>query len=480
MGKTSIEWTDRSINPIRAKLRAAPDQRVAGHYCEKVSPGCANCYSSAMQKRFDMPSFGSGQHADKVEHFLDESKLLEVLKRRAPTKWFWADMTDLFGSWVEDSWLDRCFAVMAMTPQHTHQILTKRPERMLAYMADPKTSGRVTAAYTDALTRGLITAADANRAGDVLAERWPDRGGFVECWPPPWIWCGVSVENQATADERIPQLLQTPAAVRFLSVEPLLGPVNFMRVLIGEKLARGVPKSWSPDAFEPAPRMHWVIVGGESGHGARPMHRVGPVARAAVPGRGRRLLRQAARRAAGRGRPAGRLHGPGPAPADPDAARRPQGRGHAGVAGRPARAAVPGGGPVKIYASAGRHRKKELLTHCQKLDLAAEGGLDGQFLAALFWALQDREDRLRLFAHLKRQQRAGRGVELSPVELTATLLLIADGTDVAAETVAGWPPRQQRQARDWARAVYASASDAAGGPVPPRPEFLPPAPEVPA
>ena len=126
MGKTTIEWTDFSVNPIRARLKSDPSK--VGHYCEKVAPGCTHCYSSRMQVRFGLPAFGSGQKRDDVELFLDESKLDEVRRRKKPTRWFWCDMTDVFGHWVKPEWLAAIFACIDETPQHTHMLLTKRPE----------------------------------------------------------------------------------------------------------------------------------------------------------------------------------------------------------------------------------------------------------------------------------------------------------------------------------------------------------------
>src|SRR5437868_3326416 len=105
MGKTTISWTDHSINPIRARSKAT---NAVGHYCEMTSPGCANCYSSNFQKRFNMPAFTAGTRRGDIEPFLDQSKLQEVLRRKKPTKYFWCDMTDLFGEWVPDEWIDRC------------------------------------------------------------------------------------------------------------------------------------------------------------------------------------------------------------------------------------------------------------------------------------------------------------------------------------------------------------------------------------
>ncbi len=279
MPKTSIEWTDRSVNPIRARDRATGAE---GHWCEKVSPGCKNCYASRIQSRLQMHRYDAGNR-DRVEVFLDRSRFDEVLRRRKPTKWFWCDMTDLFGEWVPDEWIDACFVVMALTPQHTHQVLTKRAGRMREYFAElaAENPADLLARYSEA-------------AGNMLDGEWVHAQGrrfrprieaFIsacfglgfeeidgeECevqvdepeLPLPNVWLGVSVENQATADERIPLLLQTPAAVRFLSCEPLLGPVDL----------GAVPPLGRPCAPSRNGRgVGWVVVGGESGPGARPMH----------------------------------------------------------------------------------------------------------------------------------------------------------------------------------------------------------------
>ena len=250
MGVTSIEWTDRSINPVRARLGDA-----TGHYCEKVSAGCTHCYASGMQPRFGMPPFETQRRLD-VEPFFDAARLNEVLRRKKPTRWFWCDMSDLFGPWVPDAWIDQCFAVMALTPQHTHQILTKRPERMREYFG---------------VHDGPV------RLGDFIDDGTPDlrdrlddaSGAFGAChanleapgrWPLPNVWLGTSVEDQATANARIPILLDTPAAVRFVSAEPLLGPVDFSPYLPVLTIGGVELEQW----------LDLVIVGGESGPGARP------------------------------------------------------------------------------------------------------------------------------------------------------------------------------------------------------------------
>lgn len=267
MGATTISWTDHSINPIRARSNGS-----VGHYCEKLSAGCALCYASRLQQRFRMPSFPG--HAkpglDKVELFLDGSKLEEVLARKKPTKFFWADCTDLFGYWVPDDWLDRCFAVMAITPHHVHQVLTKRPNRMAEYLNAP--------GLVDRLKAAALVVAGPVLPGRRWDERWDVRNArCFETWPLPSVWLGTSCENQAAADERIPHLLRCPSAVRFLSCEPLLGPIDLTHM----DVEKAGDKDWcwinsltgrQTDMGRPCrdvPTVHWIIVGGESGTGAR-------------------------------------------------------------------------------------------------------------------------------------------------------------------------------------------------------------------
>jgi protein gp37 len=137
-----------------------------------------------------MPEFQT-QRADATrEVFLHLPALDAVRRRRKPARIFWCDMTDLFGAWVRDDWIAQCVAVMAATPQHVHLVLTKRPTRLRAWMV----------------------------------AHYPT--------PLPNVWLGVSVEDQRAADARIPWLMQTPATVRFLSVEPLLSPVRLDRLAL--------------------------------------------------------------------------------------------------------------------------------------------------------------------------------------------------------------------------------------------------------
>jgi protein gp37 len=220
-------------------------------------------------------------------HFI-EKRLLDPLRWKAPRRIFVNSMSDLFHENVTDKMRDRIFAVMALCPQHTFQVLTKRPDRMLKYFtAKHLNPQKWPAEEYDVQTcirlsmGGLLKGKTlSNGCPDVLhffksgqADRYgeADRRVFNE-WPLPNVWLGVSVENQATADERIPLLLQTPAAVRFISAEPLLGPLNILPFvshpasLAGSHIARAVYLESGEHAL-----LDWVICGGESGTDARPM-----------------------------------------------------------------------------------------------------------------------------------------------------------------------------------------------------------------
>jgi protein gp37 len=162
-------------------------------------------------------------------------------------------MGDLFHPDVPYEFIDEVFAVMAVCSQHTFLVLTKRPERMHDYIHAPHTNNVVLKHF----------------------KRKPDRG--ERTWPLPNVWIGVTAENQARADERIPILLETPAAVRFVSCEPLLGPIDLGKWLECPTCAES-GEIYNPieDAFEDCPAhfspLHWIIAGGETGRGARPMH----------------------------------------------------------------------------------------------------------------------------------------------------------------------------------------------------------------
>lgn len=235
---TSIEWTDSSWNPLRG---------VAGKWhCSKVSPGCHNCYAERINVRFGGPAYKRG--ADTFR--LDSKALAEPLRWKTGRRVFVCSMTDLFHEDVPEEFIDRVFGVMHAANWHTYQVLTKRPDRMLAYLSAPGVSRRVMQAGRNAAKgRGLDVLNDAG----------------VICWPMRQVWCGVSVEDQQRADEHIPLLLQTPAAVRFLSCEPLLGPVDLSAFFGGEYATiMGSEPNYNFG-------VNWVIIGGESGPGARPM-----------------------------------------------------------------------------------------------------------------------------------------------------------------------------------------------------------------
>lgn len=206
MNKTTIEWTDYTSNLIRYR---DPEGRSV-HGCIKVSAGCANCYASAWSARGltgERDGAFTAKRMATLRPFFDEKEARAVLRSRVTgARVFVGDMTDVFGEWVTDELLDQMFAVFGLRPDLTFQVLTKRPERMREYMVDPD-------CYT------CVDEAAAAISGESGV-------GVITRWPLPNVWLGVSVEDQAAADERIPALLDTPAAVRFLSCEPLIEEVD--------------------------------------------------------------------------------------------------------------------------------------------------------------------------------------------------------------------------------------------------------------
>lgn len=198
--KTGIEWTEATWNPVTG--------------CSKVSQGCKNCYAKhqAWPRLAASPqTVYFGRKFEDVQ--CHPERLDQPLRWTRPRRIFVNSMSDLFHEDVPDDFIDRVFAVMAMAERHQFQVLTKRPERMKEYLAG----------YSDRVKTMPFT------------------------MPLPNVWLGVSVEDQATADERIPLLLQTPAAVRWVSAEPLLGSIIMFKGI------------------------DWLVVGGESGTNARPM-----------------------------------------------------------------------------------------------------------------------------------------------------------------------------------------------------------------
>lgn len=209
---TQISWTDRTWNPVVG--------------CTKVSQGCKHCYAKTLHdmrhKAFEAGKIQNiPQYAEPFETVQTiPARLRDPLGWRKPARVFVNSMSDLFHEDVPFDFIAKVWSVMDQARRHSFQILTKRPERML-----------------DVVSR--------------LAARHTAQDGSG--WPLPNVWLGVSVENQAAWNTRMHELAETPAAVRFLSCEPLLGPVDLCLDVYGKAL-------------------DWVIVGGESGKGARPMH----------------------------------------------------------------------------------------------------------------------------------------------------------------------------------------------------------------
>lgn len=235
--KTGIEWTDASWNPVVG--------------CSIVSPGCTNCYAMKQAYRIEKMAAGAGRkshYADTTQqskagavwtgkvNLAPDHIITQPLRWKRPRRIFVNSMSDLFHEDVSDGWIDRIFTIMALCPQHTFQILTKRADGMRDYM---KGLGNIAG-----FKRLEICARD-------MGYTFKFEGLPLVPFPIPNIWLGVSVEDQTRADERIPSLLSTPTAVRFLSCEPLLGPVDLTPYIQS---------------------LNWIICGGESGSGARPMH----------------------------------------------------------------------------------------------------------------------------------------------------------------------------------------------------------------
>jgi protein gp37 len=250
-GKTNIEWATDTWNPVTG--------------CTKVSPGCDHCYAIPMSRRVEAMQAGQPfrtkpndyagttiqryDAAGRVEPVdwtgkvnLLHDRLDQPIRWSKPRRIFVNSMSDLFHEQVPDAFIAEVFAVMHRAEQHTFQVLTKRHARMRSLLSSDAFHGMVVGAASE-YTRGADPGVP---------------------WPLPNVWVGVSVENQQWANIRVPALLETPAAVRWLSMEPLLGAVTF----------RWAP--WTPvvdsDHLDGLRGLDWIVVGGESGPGARPLH----------------------------------------------------------------------------------------------------------------------------------------------------------------------------------------------------------------
>jgi protein gp37 len=258
---TAIEWTDATWNVVNG--------------CTVHSPGCKRCYAMLLAgtrlsnhpSRAGLTQIVNGHHVWTGEVRFNEKVLLDPIRWRRPRRIFVCAHGDLFHESVPDQWIDLVFAVMGLAPQHQFQVLTKRAERMREYLSARKLASPLTVALGD----GTTTEHPFNN----------------QLKAPSNVWLGVSVEDQTRADERIPHLLATPAAVRWLSCEPLLGPIDLTRVFLGEggfDPAADAGPEWKAiktvrfnvNALEGAPsirwgKLDWIVAGGESGPGARPM-----------------------------------------------------------------------------------------------------------------------------------------------------------------------------------------------------------------
>lgn len=264
---TKIEWTDATWNPITG--------------CSVVSPGCTNCYAMKLAgtRLNSHPSREGLTRETKVgpvwtgEVRFNPQWLDQPLRWKKPRMIFVCAHGDLFAEGVLDEWIDQVFAIMSQAPQHTFQVLTKRPERMRSYLTRPRLEHHLVNALLP-LTFPMPTPG-----------RWPHL-------PLPNVWLGVSVEDQKRAAERIPTLLDTPAAIRWISAEPLLSLVDLTRI---DQPNAGFGPYWinalkagetgwfadeaatirtepDPLAFSDRARLDWIVAGGESGPDARPMH----------------------------------------------------------------------------------------------------------------------------------------------------------------------------------------------------------------
>lgn len=270
MNKTNIAWTDYTWNPVTG--------------CSPISEGCQNCYAAAINRPFHLPQ--------KIQ--FHPERLDEPLRLKQPCMIFTGSMTDLFHKDVPFKYIDQIMAVIAICQQHTFQVLTKRADRMLEYFN--RLSQDSVYSPSDFLKDAFFDSVYYRKTGERLEKKkddsfdlWFDEiTTLLEChaWPFPNLWLGVTAENQRWADERIPTLLQIPAAVRFMSLEPLLGEMQIAKYLSeykfrqdycnkqscggcvfprGHNLVTDGPCLGSKNWTENKNKVDWVIVGAETG-----------------------------------------------------------------------------------------------------------------------------------------------------------------------------------------------------------------------
>jgi protein gp37 len=279
--KTTIEWTDATWTPIRARSielqNDGSGRERIGWHCEHASDGCRNCYAERINRRLGTGrpfkpaelkhTTRLGDARGSVDLYLDDRMLGQPQRWRKARDVFVCSMTDLFAAFVPDEWIDAVFALMSEAPWHRYQVLTKRANRMRQYMTAPDRVARI------------------RRAAEALAERDAIRllDDPVGAWPLPHVIMMISAETQREANERIPELLATPAACRGVSLEPLLGRIDLRELvtrsdrilteavdaLLGKIMCVNDHGSGRIDGCA---RLDWVIAGGESGPHARPSH----------------------------------------------------------------------------------------------------------------------------------------------------------------------------------------------------------------
>jgi protein gp37 len=243
---THISWTEATWNPLVG--------------CTAVSPGCDHCYAArqASGRLKHTPAYSglavAGKFTGEVRLLAD--RLSQPLRWHRPRRIFVNSMSDLFHDGVPDRYIARVWAVMHQTPRHTYQVLTKRHARMRSLLTAPR--------FIE-LVQDCI---------DEMHDD-PDDQLLREAWPPRNVWLGVSVEDQKWADIRIPALLATPAAVHWISAEPLLGPINLSEIARADTPDGGwcaVDALGHGEWRRAGVGLDWVVAGGESGPGARKAH----------------------------------------------------------------------------------------------------------------------------------------------------------------------------------------------------------------
>ncbi len=258
---TGIEWTDETWNTIVG--------------CSRISEGCKNCYAATAANSARLQQFWQYQEVKdwNGQVVFVENQLMKPFEWKKPKRIFVCSMSDLFHENIPDEWRDgvaaalrhRIFSVIALNPRHTFQILTKRPNQMRDYLQGAK----------QRIRRASV---DMGRKFNLPYELWESYETCQFDWPLKNVWVGVTAENQKAASERIPVLLRTPAALRFISFEPLLEPISLQLVPMASTT---LPQRWEDaqqevvkviEEVEALPFLDWAIIGGESGKNARACH----------------------------------------------------------------------------------------------------------------------------------------------------------------------------------------------------------------